>query len=71
MEKMTFKDFYLREKRKLTAAQTFVKRIAEITKRSEHTVRMWVHGTQVPDALAQYIISKEFGVEASELFPKS
>lgn len=47
----------------------FVEHIAKITLKSEKTVRMWLNGTQAPDALAQSIIAKDQGVPASVLFP--
>lgn len=47
----------------------WVKRIAEVTKKSEITVRMWLCGRQTPDSLAQDVISKELGVPPEELFP--
>lgn len=67
---MTLKEYYLKEKAKPTPAQNFIAEIARITMRSENTVRMWVNGLQVPDTLAQSIISAKLGVDASQLFPQ-
>lgn len=66
---MTFRECYLKEKAKPTPAQSFVAEIARITMRSENTVKMWVNGLQVPDTLAQSIISEKLGVSVSQLFP--
>lgn len=52
-----------------TPRKAFIKRIAEVTKKSETTVRMWVMGRQVPDALTQSVLEKELGVPAEVLFP--
>ena len=51
-------------------AREFIRRCAEVTKRSEVTVRMWLCGKQVPDALAQDVLANELGIPASVLFPK-
>jgi hypothetical protein len=53
-----------------TPRKEFMARIADLTKRSEFTVRMWCTGRQQPDALAQSVISKELGIPAETLFPK-
>lgn len=62
---MTFKDLYLREKEKPTPAQSFIEDIAELTKRSANTVRMWLQGKQTPDALAQSLIAEKFDIDVS------
>lgn len=46
----------------------FVKRIAELCKVHDVTVRCWIAGTQKPDALKTSIIAKELGVSEKELF---
>ncbi|MCR5658894.1 MAG: hypothetical protein K6G25_06170 [Bacteroidales bacterium] len=51
-------------------AKEFIHRCAEVTKRSEVTVRMWLCGKQVPDALAQEALANELGISADCLFPK-
>lgn len=70
-KQMTFKDLYLREKEKPTPAQTFIEEIAELTKRSANTVRMWLQGKQTPDALAQSLIAEKFDLDVSTLFPEN
>lgn len=71
MEKreLTFKELYLREKEKPSPAQSFIKEIAQLTKRSEVTVRMWILGRQVPDALAKSMIAEYLGISEDALFP--
>lgn len=69
MIKKTFKSLYENEKKKPTAAQLFIARVAAITKRSEMTVRMWLSGRQEPDELAKSVIAREFGSDAASLFP--
>lgn len=46
----------------------FVRRIAEICKVHETTVRCWLAGTQKPDALRISIIADELGVPSETLF---
>ncbi|MYM12425.1 hypothetical protein [Muribaculum intestinale] len=70
-KQMTFKDLYLREKEKPTPAQSFIEDIAELTKRSANTVRMWLQGKQTPDALAQSLIAEKFDIDVSTLFPEN
>lgn len=71
LSQMTFPDYYKQlPTRKVTAPKAdFIRRIAKVCKRSEHTVRMWVAGTQRPDALAQSVIAKEMKMQEHELFP--
>lgn len=45
-----------------------VKEVADLTKRSEITVRMWISGQQKPDRLAQEIIAQHYGVDVDTLF---
>lgn len=66
---MTFKDYYLREKAKPSPAQNFLTDMAQLTKRSSVTVRMWLQGKQVPDALTQSLIAERLNTDASTLFP--
>lgn len=70
MVQKTFRNLYEDEKKKPTAAQLFVSRVATLTKRSETTVRMWISGQQVPDELAKSVIAQEFGADVNSLFPK-
>ena len=66
---MTFKDYYLREKAKPSPAQNFLTDMAQLTKRSSVTVRMWLQGKKVPDALTQSLIAERLNTDASTLFP--
>lgn len=68
MKKISFKALYEEQKSKPTAAQMFVKEVADLTKRSEVTVRMWLSGQQTPDRLAQEIIAQHYGVDVDTLF---
>lgn len=66
---MTFKEIY--EGLDPTPPKTlWIRQIAELTKKSEMTVKMWLCGSRTPDALTQDVISKHFGIPAETLFPK-
>lgn len=70
-KQLTFKELYSMAKSKPSPEKLFVREIAELTKRSEATVRMWAKGRQVPDALAKSLIAERVGVNEDTLFPQS
>lgn len=73
MEAKTFKEIYEGYAKRPplpTPRKEFVSRMADLTKKSEATVKMWVMGRQVPDALTQSVISKELGIPEEVLFPE-
>lgn len=71
---MTFKEVYTNEKRRRverpTPAQMFITNIAQKTKVSEVTVRLWLSGTQKPSKLAKEVISDYLKRPINELFPE-
>lgn len=66
----TFRKLYEEELHKPTPASLFIKRMAEVSGRSEYTVQMWLRGLRYPDKAVREAISKELGRSADELFPK-
>lgn len=54
-----------------TKRKVFIQKIADLTKKSENTVRCWISGVQAPDKLTASILEKELGISASELFPET
>lgn len=69
---MTLKEIYEEVKRQPkhdTPSNAFVKRIADVTKKSERAARRWVYGEVVPDALTQEVLAKHFNTTPQELFP--
>ncbi len=54
----------------ITPKKAFIAKIAEITMKSETTVKCWLSGTQNPDALSRSVISKNLGISDEVLFPK-
>lgn len=67
-DQMSFRELYKTIENK-PPKLAFVERIAEITMKSESTVRGWLAGNVCPDALNQSIISKELGIPSEVLFP--
>lgn len=72
-DQMSFRQLYdcLPDRSSVKAPKTeFVEHIAKATMKSTKTVRCWLAGAQVPDALTQAMIEKELGVPCDKLFPK-
>lgn len=69
MSNTTFADLYEAAKKMPSPGAIFIKEVAELTHRSENTVRMWIWGRQQPDELTKDVIAKHFKVSADTLFP--
>ena len=69
MNNKSLKEMYQELKRAQNPAQEFVCNIAEITQKSEATVRMWLSGSHYPDKLTQQVLSEKLGVDVKVLFP--
>lgn len=69
MSNTSFIDLYEAAKKQPSPAAAFIKEVAELTHRSENTVRMWIWGRQQPDELTKEVIAKHFKVSADTLFP--
>lgn len=70
----TFREIYRntindRETKILQASQ-FVEKIADITKKSPATVKMWGTGLRNPSKISKVLIADELGVDETELFPE-
>lgn len=70
-ENKTLIEIYHEIPRLATPRLDFVKRLAEVTCRSEQTVRNWLTGTRNPDGLAKKAIAEELGRSVAELFPNN
>lgn len=71
MKKRTLQVLYAKEKARPTPASSFVKSIAELTNRSETTVRKWLAGDSMPDHNVKVILSRHFAIPYDELFPEN
>lgn len=70
---MTLKELYDNAKKQpkpLTPSYAFVLEVARVTKRSEITVRKWIAGDAIPDALTQETLARHFKTSPEALFPK-
>lgn len=70
---MTLKEIYAQTKEKPTPATSFIREIAEVTKKSEIAVRRWLSDSDsstVPDALTQEVLARHFNTTPENLFPK-
>lgn len=54
----------------MSPARAFLLEIADVTKKSELTVRRWLSGESTPDALTQEVLAKHFNTTPDTLFPK-
>jgi hypothetical protein len=68
LAKKSFTELYLERKNEPTPAQRFINEVAELTKRSEQTVRMWLSGVQIPDPNVMKVIGMHFNVDPDTLF---
>lgn len=69
MSNTSFSALYEAAKKMPSPGAIFIKEVAQLTKRSENTVRMWIWGRQQPDNLTKSIIAEHFNVSADTLFP--
>lgn len=70
MNQITFIDLYHKEGKKPTPRQAFIETVARVTKKSPITIKNWINGRQVPDALTVDVIAKHFDCDPSALFPE-
>lgn len=49
----------------------FIKEVMAVTHKSEITVRRWLAGEVVPDALTCVVLAEHFGCNPKELFEKA
>lgn len=56
------------QKGMVTPTQKFVNDVARVTKKSPHTVRMWLSGCIRPDKLAVETLAAHWGVDKNVLF---
>lgn len=70
-QQQTFRDLYLHEKSKPTAAAQFIAKMANEFGRDEVTIRMWLSGSQQPNKDIVPQIEKYFGADIYTLFPNA
>lgn len=70
LEQKSFKELYLERKSEPTPARKFIMEVAQLTDRTEQTVKMWLMGQQTPDPNVCRVIGMHFGVDADALFDR-
>jgi len=70
----TFRELYNleveKDAKRPSAAQQFIAKIAQITMKSETTVKMWLYTEQKPDELTKAVIAQALKTSPDALFPK-
>lgn len=66
---MTLKELYEEARKEPTPGVAFIQEVAAVTQKSEITVRRWISGEVVPDALTRSVLAKHFQCQPEELFP--
>lgn len=69
MRQRSLINMYKRLRRKPTPPSLFVKKLAELTHRSESSVRKWLSGEVEPDMAVKEILSDYFNTPIEVLFP--
>lgn len=69
MRKISLKDLYEERKKAPNPAKQLIEEIARITNRSELTVRLWISGHHVPEAIITKVIADHFHIDPDYIFP--
>lgn len=65
----SLRELYKEETRKPSRAQEFIALVAQVTHRSEHSVKMWLLGKHEPDELVKSTLAEYFKCDPQTLFP--
>lgn len=68
---MTLKEMYDKAKEAPTPRMAFIQEVMAVTHKTEITVRRWLAGEVVPDALTCAVLADHFGCTPEELFAKA
>lgn len=68
---MTLKELYDKARKNPTPGVVFIAEVAEVAKKSEITVRRWISGEVIPDALTRSVLAEHFKCQPEELFPNA
>ncbi len=70
MRSISLKERYEELKKEPSPSRKFIRELAELTNRSELTVRLWLSGHHEPEPLIAQIIAKAYDLDPETLFPK-
>lgn len=65
---MSLKELYEQARKNPTPGVAFIQEVMSVTKKSEITVRRWISGEVVPDALTRTVLAQHFNCRPEELF---
>lgn len=68
---MTLKELYNNARKEPTPGVAFIQEVMAVTQKTEITVRRWLSGEVIPDALTRSVLASHFHTTAKELFPNS
>lgn len=68
---MTLKELYEQARKEPTPGVAFIQEVAQVTQKSKVTVRRWISGEVVPDALTRSVLARHFNTTHEELFPEA
>lgn len=66
---MTLKELYEEARKSPTPGLVFIREVMTVTQKTEITVRRWISGEVVPDALTRSVLARHFNTTPEELFP--
>ncbi len=67
---MTLKEMYDEARKSPTPGLAFIREVMTVTQKTEITVRRWISGEVVPDALTRSVLAQHFNCKSEDLFPK-
>lgn len=68
---MTLREMYDEVRKGPTPGQAFIREVMAVTQKTEITVRRWIAGEVVPDALTRSVLAKHFKCDPADLFPQA
>lgn len=71
VRKISLREMYDELRKQPSPSRKFIRELAELTNRSELTVRLWLTGHHEPEPLITQIIASAYGLDPNTLFPKS
>lgn len=66
---MTLKELYEQARKEPTPGVAFIQEVMKVTKKSEITVRRWISGEVIPDALTRTVLAQHFNCKPEDIFP--
>lgn len=68
---MTLRELYEEARKSPTPGVAFVREVMAVTRKTETTVRRWISGEVIPDALTRSVLAEHFHCNPEDLFPNA